>query len=234
MAVSAKEDCPCGSGKKYGLCHGPIERLKRYSALWGLVGIAIGVAGTLAVQALSGAGTSRLGATQAGGLAGAPADVSAPGSPQAGAFGTVRPGAAGTAPIPIPTSGAGGQPMPQTSGSQPVAPGENPTPWQYDVARNRYYDPTPGHQHWHNGPPPANPGATPSQSVPQVTATTANGQAVQVTTPGAPQTTQSNALKPGENPVPWQYDAGQNRYYDPRAGHQHWHPGQPPAPDQRK
>jgi len=29
----------------------------------------------------------------------------------------------------------------------------NPTPWQYDAATDRHYDP--GHRHWHSGPPPA-------------------------------------------------------------------------------
>jgi hypothetical protein len=36
-----------------------------------------------------------------------------------------------------------------------VAPGEHPRPWEYDVTHNRYYDPRPGHMHWHSGEPPA-------------------------------------------------------------------------------
>ncbi|MCH8823870.1 MAG: hypothetical protein IH984_10220 [Planctomycetes bacterium] len=34
----------------------------------------------------------------------------------------------------------------------------NPQPWQYDPITNRYWDPTPGHVHWHSGQPPNNPG----------------------------------------------------------------------------
>lgn len=30
----------------------------------------------------------------------------------------------------------------------------NPKPWQYDPVTNKYWDPTPGHQHWHDGLPP--------------------------------------------------------------------------------
>ena len=31
----------------------------------------------------------------------------------------------------------------------------NPTPWQYDPATNKHWDPRPGHVHWHTGLPPA-------------------------------------------------------------------------------
>jgi hypothetical protein len=61
-----------------------------------------------------------------------------------------------------------------------LAPGEHPKPWEYDVARNRYYDPRPGHMHWHAGAPPADPNApTPT---PQVTVTTPDGSPVKVVT----------------------------------------------------
>ncbi len=30
-------------------------------------------------------------------------------------------------------------------------------------------------------------------------------------------------------PKPWQYDPVTNKHWDPRPGHQHWHPGLPPA-----
>ena len=43
-----------------------------------------------------------------------------------------------------------------TSGSQVSAPPNitNPSPWQYDAATDRHYDPN--HAHWHGGPPPPN------------------------------------------------------------------------------
>jgi hypothetical protein len=31
----------------------------------------------------------------------------------------------------------------------------NPTPWQYDPVTNKHYDPSPGHEHWHQGPAPS-------------------------------------------------------------------------------
>lgn len=33
-----------------------------------------------------------------------------------------------------------------------AAPGQ---PWEHDVRNNRHWDPRPGHQHWHSGPPPS-------------------------------------------------------------------------------
>lgn len=29
-----------------------------------------------------------------------------------------------------------------------------PQPWEYDAARDRHWNPEPGHNHWHEGPPP--------------------------------------------------------------------------------
>lgn len=47
------------------------------------------------------------------------------------------------------------------SATQPLADGsslpnslQNPEPWQYDEASNKHWNPTPGHVHWHDGPPP--------------------------------------------------------------------------------
>lgn len=34
-------------------------------------------------------------------------------------------------------------------------------------------------------------------------------------------------------PEPWEYDAENNRYFDPRPDHGHWHPGTPPPEHQR-
>lgn len=38
----------------------------------------------------------------------------------------------------------------------------------------------------------------------------------------------------GKPPGPWSYRAEGNQHWDPRPGHQHWHQGQPPPPDQRQ
>jgi hypothetical protein len=38
---------------------------------------------------------------------------------------------------------------------QAGAPMRQGKPWEYDAASNMHFDPSPGHQHWHQGPPPA-------------------------------------------------------------------------------
>jgi hypothetical protein len=105
-----------------------------------------------------------------------------------------------------PTDGAA-PPNPITS--NPNIP--NPEPWQYDPVADKHYDPRPGHQHWHRGRPPTQTadGSSPSSAIP------ITGSA----NPGIP------------NPEPWQYDPATNKFWHP--GHQHWHNGQPPPPDQR-
>jgi hypothetical protein len=108
-----------------------------------------------------------------------------------------------------------------------------PKPWEYDAASNRHWNPEPGHQHWHNGPPPV-----PGQST---GATTLSGPfSGQVPgnlgpvslSPGGPQpvTPAPAGPQPGD-PEAWQYDAANNQHWHP--GHRHWHPGQPPPPEQR-
>jgi hypothetical protein len=67
---------------------------------------------------------------------------------------------------------------PPNSGA--LAPGENPKDWEYDVARNRHYDPRDGHKHWHTGPPPVDPNAP--MPTPNIIVTTPDGKPVQVTT----------------------------------------------------
>jgi hypothetical protein len=65
-----------------------------------------------------------------------------------------------------------------------VLPGEHPKDWEYDVAKNRYYDPRPGHMHWHTGPPPADPNAP--VAAPQITVRTPDGTPIKVTTTSSP------------------------------------------------
>src|SRR5262245_57670908 len=36
-------------------------------------------------------------------------------------------------------------------GTSPRPPGK---PWEYDATKDQYYNPLPGHQHWHQGRPP--------------------------------------------------------------------------------
>ncbi len=80
----------------------------------------------------------------------------------------------------------------------------NPTPWQYDVATDRHYDP--GHGHWHFGRPPNDPSAA-------ARATAADGQ--------VPAPSNSPSAQP------WQYDTATDRHFDPNHGH--WHSGLPPT-----
>jgi hypothetical protein len=242
MTVHHKDPCPCGSGKRYKHCHLPIDQARNRSAFAGF-GIAVlviavgGLAFALGVGRPGGwlspkpkdagpprAATTTTAAAGSGTTAGA-GDVSGaqPPVPEEGAFGGIRPGAGANAMAP--TTQQQGTTVQMPSPGVALAPGENPKPWEYDVARNRHYDPSPGHQHWHQGPPPANPDQM--NVTPQVT-TSSGSSNVKVS---ASQVTvaQSEPLAPGENPAPWQYDAKKNRYYDPRPEHRHWHPGQPPA-----
>jgi hypothetical protein len=123
------------------------------------------------------------------------------------------------------------------SSSSALAPGENPAPWQYDVAKNRHYDPRSGHQHWHNGPPPSDTSQAGgiSTSGPGTVTVTGGGAGLTptVTTKTVPMTGGTTPLAPGENPAPWEYDAAKNRHFDPRDSHRHWHSGPPPPVSER-
>jgi len=41
-----------------------------------------------------------------------------------------------------------------TGTSSATTPTRVGQPWEYDAAANAHWDPRPGHQHWHAGPPP--------------------------------------------------------------------------------
>ena len=88
-------------------------------------------------------------------------------------------------------------PKPPKAPRQPVASGPAPAPWSYNPATNQHWDPN--HNHWHNGPPPAQ--NRTGDAAPDV--------------PGIP------------NPEPWQYDTATDRHWNP--DHNHWHNGPPPA-----
>ncbi|MEP7028606.1 MAG: SEC-C metal-binding domain-containing protein [Candidatus Eisenbacteria bacterium] len=201
MTTHSKDSCPCGSGKRYKHCHQPLDAARRRKQLlFGALVVALAIAGTVFGPRLLAKVRSGL----AGGRSTAAADSAArreleaaPGA--AGVVGTpAAPGAAATGVVN--PNGVAGPPLrdpdaltlrPPNSGA--VAPGENPKPWEYDIARNRYYDPRPGHMHWHSGAPPADPNAP--VPAPQVIVTTADGSPVQVTTTSAP-------AAPGAAPSP--------------------------------
>jgi hypothetical protein len=90
-------------------------------------------------------------------------------------LGETGPGGIVRAPIPDPNELTV---RPPNSGE--LAPGEHPRPWEYDVAHNRYYDPRPGHMHWHSGQPPAD--TTRPFQAPVVVVSGGNGGPVTVTT----------------------------------------------------
>ncbi len=96
----------------------------------------------------------------------------------------------------------------------------NPSPWQYDPVTDRHWVAGVGHNHWHQGPPPANAGAATAGTT---------------FTPPLQSTARPSSGVPAiADPQPWQYDPVTNKYWDPRVGHLHWHAGQAPPPDQRQ
>ena len=78
--------------------------------------------------------------------------------------------------------------------------GQTPAPYQYDPVKDQHWVPGPGHEHWHNGRPPANAGTT------AATVTATSGI---------------------QNPQPWQYDEANDQHWQP--DHAHWHKGPPPG-----
>jgi hypothetical protein len=259
MTTHHKDACRCGSGKRYKHCHLPADQARaRRGWIAGIGAIALLLVAGAAwgvysrwqeARLLEGGGGGDSLRTQGVVAGGMPAgsDVSGAGSPAPqGAFGGISPGGR-NAQAPLPASPGGSIPMGQSS-SQALQPGENPTPWQYDVARNRHYDPRPGHMHWHNGAPPADTsnigitttgGSNPTVSVGgsgNVTVTPSGGSGLtpNVTTRTTPITSAgSTPLAPGENPAPWEYDKAKDRHFDPRDAHRHWHAGPPPAVSER-
>jgi hypothetical protein len=188
MATHSKDSCPCGSGKRYKHCHQPIDAARRRNLIvFGGLVVALVVAAWFAIpwiMAKTGAGKRAVAGAVAADSAARKELEAAPGA--AGVVGTA--GARGAAAIGVVNpNGVAGPPLrdpnaltlkPPNSGE--LAPGEHPAPWEYDVARNRYYDPRPGHMHWHSGAPPADPNAP--IPAPQVIVTTPDGSPVKVTT----------------------------------------------------
>lgn len=231
MSVHHKDACPCGSGKRYKHCHLPSDAARRRKAsLAVLIVIGAVVVGAAAFGAMTQWQSGRKNAPAAGADSGAippGGDVSGvPAPTNPGAFGIVQPGLSGRPPIPQSTAGSV---IPVGGNQGALAPGEHPTPWEYDVAKNRHYDPRAGHQHWHSGPPPADT----AQAVviaPRQIKLDEKGNVISETASrvaGSAATVGSTALKPGETPKPYEYDKAKNQYYDPTHGH--WHSGPPPT-----
>jgi hypothetical protein len=141
---------------------------------------------------------------------------------------------AGPAPAPAPAQLATPAQAPLAGGPLDSTLAGQPRPWEYDPVGNRHWNPEPGHQHWHNGPPPA-PAQTQTSSgstlVGPITAGSGNLPPIALS-PGGPQPVQqATGPQPGD-PAAWEYDAAKNQHWHP--GHRHWHPGEPPPPDQRQ
>jgi len=100
---------------------------------------------------------------------------------------------------------------------------DGPEPWEYNAATNQHWNPLPEHQHWHDGPPPvdklaagaADPIGTPS------------AQPIQGGTPLPTLPPVEPAAAPAEGePAAWQYDAEQDRHWNPET--KSWGQGMPP------
>ena len=185
MTTHSKDLCPCGSGKRYKHCHQKQDEARRRTFLIGsvaaaalaLVAAAFGP-GVLATFKKPSADQARL-AAQADSATRAELEARSPvGTSSAqgvAATGVVNPNGVAGPPLRDPSALTF---TPPNSGA--LAPGENPKDWEYDVARNRHYDPREGHRHWHTGPPPVDPNAP--VPAPKVVVTTPDGKPVQVTT----------------------------------------------------
>ncbi len=91
---------------------------------------------------------------------------------------------------------------------------QNPRHYQYDPLTNKHWVAGPGHDHWHNGQPPANVGTATLGSG----TTIVNSGSLSSPNPNIP------------NPTPGQYDPVTDRYWHaPAGGNAHWHNGRPPA-----
>ena len=108
--------------------------------------------------------------------------------------------------VPVVATPGFGQAIPSLANNSGIL---NPRDYQYDPVTDRYWDPRPGHVHWHAGLPTANAGTTTTLGP----ATIANGSFS-----GTP-----NIV----NPAPWQYDPATNKHW--HAEGNHWDNGPPPA-----
>jgi hypothetical protein len=162
--VGRNDPCPCGSGKKYKHCcvgkRSFNERTVGGVKLWALLaglGVALAIVVGVSFTQSPPGGNATIGGG-AGGQAN-PATAGPPG--QAWEYDSLtnrhfdpthNHWHEGPAPPPdqrlTPPQQPNGSPI-----SQENPDGVTPQPYQFDSLGNRYWDP--GHQHWHQGPPPA-------------------------------------------------------------------------------
>ena len=86
-------------------------------------------------------------------------------------------------------------------------------PYTYDAKNDRYWDPSPGHNHWHDGRPPGQPGQAPVIDP----STAARTDAL----PGIPATAPADGSPPA-----WEYDAENDKHWNPATAA--WEQGMPP------
>jgi len=185
MTTHSKDLCHCGSGKRYKHCHQKKDEARRRTLLLSVVGaVALLVLGAAFGPGLMARFNKPAERTRAAALAdsAARAELAA----RSGTIGTSAAGGAAATGV-VQPNGVAGPPLrdpaalqltPPNSGA--LAPGEHPKDWEYDVARNRHYDPREGHKHWHSGPPPVDPNAP--MTTPNIVVTTPDGKPVKVTT----------------------------------------------------
>jgi hypothetical protein len=185
MTTHSKDLCHCGSGKRYKHCHQKKDEARRRTfllagvaaAAFALLGTAFGP-GVMAKFKKPSAEQAKI-AAQADSATRAELEAKVPvgtsSAQGAASIGVVNPNGVAGPPLRDPSALTL---TPPNSGA--LAPGEHPKDYEYDVARNRYYDPREGHKHWHTGPPPVDPNAPMAQ--PKIVVTTPDGKPVTVTT----------------------------------------------------
>jgi hypothetical protein len=92
---------------------------------------------------------------------------------------------------------------PPPDGQAAETDGPTPADWYYDAANDRHWNPE--HDHWHDGLPPLDSGAPAAV-------------AADVVTRGAD-------AEPAADPEPWEYDAVNDRHWNP--DDRQWHDGPP-------
>jgi hypothetical protein len=104
-----------------------------------------------------------------------------------------------------------------------------PEPYEYNPATNHYWDPA--HNHWHEGRPPAQaqaPGQVepPAQAPPLPIEGIENAQVVSAEEAARRLAERNVEAGPGETPAAWEYDADNDRHWNPNSGA--WEQGMPP------
>jgi hypothetical protein len=110
----------------------------------------------------------------------------------------------------------------QTDLSEAGAANATPEPWEYNAVNNQHWDPTPGHEHWHNGPPPNRTGGN---LVPSTTPAAGGFPALPPANPAATVPTPTPVAAAGD-PGAWDYDAESDRHWNPNT--RVWDQGMPP------